>query len=148
MSSLQKLTKTKSQARRNLWFERVMASLALVNLLLVLFDLSYIPLRDFWLQGKIRVLGFTLGPIQVPGFALKIPLPPIAKWYDPIKGIEPYRDTQQYLQRVDELERRIKETGRQGLRSPQVEVILQDLRGRSTEIVDTNPFQAANKRVI
>ena len=145
MSSLQKLTPSKSQARRNLWFERVMAILALVNLLLVLFDLSYIPLRDFWLQGKIKVLGFTLGPIQVPGFALKIPLPPITKWYDPIKGIEPYRDTQQYLQRVDELERRIRERGRQGLRSPEVELILQDLRRRSTEIVDTNPFQVANK---
>lgn len=145
MSSLQKLTPSKSQARRNLWFERVMASLALLNLLLVLFDLSYIPLRDFWLQGKIRALGFTLGPIKVPGFTLKIPRPPIAKWYDPIKGIEPYRDTQQYLQRVDELERRIRETGQQGLRSPQVEVILQDLRRRSVEIVDTNPFQAANK---
>jgi hypothetical protein len=145
MSSLQKLTPSKSKARRNLWFERVMASLALLNLLLVLFDLSYIPLRDFWLQGKIRALGFTLGPIKVPGFTLKIPLPPIAKWYDPIKGIEPYRDTQQYLQRVDDLERRIRETGRQVVRSPQVEVILQDLRRRSTEIVDTNPFQAANK---
>jgi hypothetical protein len=145
MSSLQKLAPSKSQARRNLWFERVMAILALVNLLLVLFDLSYVPLRDFWLQGKIKVLGFSLGPIQVPAFTLKIPLPPIAKWYDPIKGIEPYRDTQQYLQRVNALERQIRETGQQGVRSPQVEAILQDLRRRSVEIVDTNPFQLANK---
>ena len=145
MSSLQKLAPSKSQARRNLWFERVMAILALVNLILVLFDLSYVPLRDFWLQGKIKVLGFTVGSIQVPAFTLKIPLPPIAKWYDPIKGIEPYRDTQQYLQRVNALERQIRETGRQGVRSPQLEAILQDLRRRSVEIVDTNPFQLANK---
>src|SRR5919199_1155428 len=132
MSSLQKLTPSKSQARRNLWFERVMASLALVNLVLVLFDLSYIPMRDFWLHHQIKFFGFTL----------QIPLPPITKWYDPIKGIEPYRDTQQYLQRVDALESQISQTG---VRSPQVEAILQELRRRSTEIVDTNPFQVANK---
>ena len=142
MSSFQRLTKTKSQARRNLWFERVMASLALVNLLLVLFDLSYIPLRNFWLQGKIQVLGFPLGQIRFPGFTVEIPLPPIAQWYDPIKGIEPYRDTQQYLKRVDDLENQMLATG---LQSPQVTVILQDLRRRSEEMIDTNPFQLANK---
>jgi hypothetical protein len=142
MSSFQRLTKTKSQARRNLWFERVMASLALVNLLLVLFDLSYIPLRNFWLQGKIQVLGFTLGQIRFPGFTVEIPLPPIAQWYDPIKGIEPYRDTQQYLKRVDDLENQMLATG---LQSPQVTVILEDLRRRSEEMIDTNPFQLANK---
>lgn len=119
-----------------------MALLALANLLLVLFDLSYIPLRDFWLHGKVKVLGFTLGPVQAPGFFIKIPLPPIAKWYDPIKGIEPHRDTQQYLQRVDDLENQIRLTG---VRSPQVVVILQDLQRRSEEIIDTNPFQLANK---
>jgi hypothetical protein len=142
MSSLQKLTRRTSRVRRNLWFERVMAILAAVNLLLVLFDLSYVPLRDFWLQGKVKILGFTLGPVKFPGFTLQIPLPPVTKWYDSIKGIEPYRDTQQYLQRVDELESEISQTG---VRSPQVEVILQDLRRRSVEMIDTNPFQLANK---
>lgn len=142
MSSLQKLTKRTSKARRNLWFERVMASLALLNLILVLFDLSYIPLRDFWLQGKIQVLGFHLGPIKFSGFPLKIPLPPVTKWYDPIKGIEPYRDTQQYLNKVRDLETQIRAFG---LLSPEAEIILQDLRRRSEEIIDTNPFQGANK---
>ena len=119
MSSLQRLPRrpSQNQVRRSLWFERLMALLALANLLLVLFDLSYIPLRDFWLHGKVKVLGFTLGPVQVPGYFIRIPLPPIAKWYDPIKGIEPYRDTQQYLQRVDDLENQISLTG---VRSPQV----------------------------
>ncbi len=142
MSSLQKLTRRTSRVRRNLWFERVMAILAAVNLLLVLFDLSYVPLRDFWLQGKVKILGFTLGSVKFPGFTLAIPLPPVTKWYDSIKAIEPYRDTQQYLQRVDELQSEISQTG---VRSPQVEVILQDLRRRSVEMIDTNPFQLANK---
>lgn len=132
MSALKKLTPNPRQARRNLWFERVMASLALLNFILVLFDLSYIPLRDFWLQGRIKIMSLTL----------EIPLPPITKWYDPIKDIEPYRDTQQYLRRVNELKRQINQTG---VRSPEVEVILQDLRRLSAEIIDTNPFQVANK---
>jgi hypothetical protein len=141
MSSLQKWirTKSKSQVRRSILFERAsllfergMAILALLNLLLVLFDLSYIPLRDFWLQGKIKLSGFTLD----------VPLPPITKWYDPIKGIEPYRDTQQYLEEVSKLESQISQTG---MRSPEVEAILQNLRRRSAEMIDTNPFQLANK---
>jgi hypothetical protein len=132
MSSLQKLTKRRSKVRQSLWFERIMAVLALVNLLLVLFDLTYIPLRDFWLQGKIRIRGLTL----------EVPLPPITEWYDQFKGIEPYRDTQQYLERVEDLENQI---GQTGLRSQQVEVILADLRRRSSEIIDTNAFQVANK---
>ena len=132
MSSLQKLTKATSPIRRNLLFERIMAVLASVNLLLVVFNISYIPLRDFWLQGKIKVFGLTL----------EMPLPPVTQWYDPIKGIEPYRDTDQYLEKVNELEIQIKQTG---VRSLQVEQILQDLRRQSAEIIDTNPFQAANK---
>jgi hypothetical protein len=109
-----------------------MAVLALVNLLLVIFDISYIPLRDFWLQGRIKVFGLTL----------QVPLPPLTQGYDPIKGIEPNRDTAQYLEKIEDLERQISETG---VKSPQVELILQDLRRRSAEIVDTNPFQVANK---
>ena len=132
MSSLQKFIPKTSSPRRNLFFERVMAVLALVNLLLVIFDISYIPLRDFWLQGRIKVFGLTL----------QVPLPPLTQGYDPIKGIEPNRDTAQYLEKIEDLERQISETG---VKSPQVELILQDLRRRSTEIVDTNPFQVANK---
>lgn len=132
MSSLQKLTRKTRSARRNLFFERIMAILAVTNLLLVLFDLSYIPLRDFWLQGKIKVFGLTV----------EIPLPPITQWYDPIKDIEPNRDTDQYLEKVNELEIQINQTG---VGSLQVEQILQELRRQSEEIVDTNPFQGANK---
>ena len=141
MSSLPKLTgiSSKNQVRRHRWFERVsltfergMALLALLNLILVLFDLSYIPLRDFWLHRQIKFSNFTAD----------VPLPPITQWYDWIKGIEPYRDTDQYLKRVEDLESQISQTG---LKSPQVEGILQDLRRRSAEIVDTNPFQVANK---
>ncbi|HBY79405.1 MAG TPA: hypothetical protein DEG47_20925 [Cyanobacteria bacterium UBA11148] len=144
MSSLPRLTQTKrkSQVRRSLWFERLMAILASVNLLLVLFDLSYIPLRDFWLHRKLQVFSFKIGPIKSEGSPISIPLPNITPWYDPVKGIIPYRETQQYLERVDELENKLINTG---LRSPEVAQLLEDLRRQSEEIIDTNPFQVANK---
>ncbi len=132
MSSLPKITKKKSTTRRNLWFERLIALLASANLGLVLFDLSYTPWRNFWLQGNIHLLNFTV----------KIPLPPITKWYDPIKGIEPNRETQKYLDTVNALEEQVAQTG---LQSPQVENLLAQLRLLSSETIDTDPFRIANK---
>lgn len=149
MSSLQKLTPVNSKRKlpQSLWFERGMALIASANLLLVLFDLSYIPLRNFWLQGRIT--------LPLLNQTLQLPMPAIAKWYDPIKGIEPYRDTDQYLQRVDDLEKTLGITELPSLqpdteiiarlRSQQAAEILEDLRRRSIEIVETNPFQVANK---
>ncbi|HBE20197.1 MAG TPA: hypothetical protein DEG17_26705 [Cyanobacteria bacterium UBA11149] len=148
MSSLQKLDNQKNQPKRkkknsrNLWFERAMAIVASANLFLVVFDLSYIPLRDFWLQRRIQVFSFKIGPIVSKGFPVPIPIPNITPLYDPIKGIEPYRDTAQYLERVTQLQSKLIEPG---LRSPEVASILEDLRRRSTEMINTNPFQIANK---
>ena len=152
MSSLQKFnqrniqkaitSQRKGKTRPNLWFERVMAILALVNLLLVLFDLTYVPLRDFWLQRKIQIFSFKIGPIESQGFPVPIPIPDITPFYDLVKGIEPYRDTEQYLRKVDELEKKLINPG---LESPEVEVILRDLRLRSEEMIEINPFQVANK---
>src|ERR671932_1609266 len=148
MSSLPKLTpiKNQSQVRRSLWFERGMAIIASANLLLILFDLSYIPLRNFWLQGRIT--------IPLLNQTIQVPLPPIAKWYDPFKGIEPYRETREYLKKVDNLEKQLGLTQSPSLqtqeiltrlRSRQTADILADLRRQSEEMVDTNPFQVANK---
>ena len=49
-----------------------MAIAATVNLGLVLFDLSYVPWRDFYLRN----------------------FPGLIRVYDPIKGIEPHRETE------------------------------------------------------
>jgi len=109
-----------------------MAIAATVNLGLVIFNLSYIPWRDFWLHGNIDLLGLTL----------KIPLPPITQWYDPIKDIEPYRQTQEYLNTVNALENQVSLTG---LHSLQAETLLQELRRQSDEMIQTNPFALASK---
>ncbi len=59
-----------------------MAAIALLNYILVLFDLSYIPLRDVYLRY----------------------LPEFTTWYgEQFKGIEPYRTTEAYLNTVDQL---------------------------------------------
>ncbi|AFY60474.1 hypothetical protein [Synechococcus sp. PCC 6312] len=119
----------------NRTYERLMAILASGNLLLVLFNLSYVPWRDFWLQGRVS--------IPLVNRVLYIPMPlDITKLYDPIKGIEPHRDTQAYLELVNQLEASIEGLG---YGSSETQNILADLRARSVEMVETNPFAIANK---
>ncbi|MEH2292363.1 MAG: hypothetical protein V7K31_04335 [Nostoc sp.] len=110
----------KSSKQRNIWFERFMAIAATVNLGLVLFDLSYVPWRDFYLRK----------------------LPQIIKIYDPIKGIEAHRDTKSYLEAVDALEEQVNQTG---LQSPQVNGRLIQISRLSSEMIDSNPFAGVNK---
>ncbi|NJL00373.1 MAG: hypothetical protein HC910_07280 [Spirulinaceae cyanobacterium SM2_1_0] len=130
--------------RPSLWFEKIMALLATANYILVLFDFSYIPLRDFWLQGRVRLVDFKIGQFeyQFPAEPVTVMPLPVTEWYDWVKGIEPYRDTDEYLNTIEELKDTLFQSS---LQSEEVEVILADLRQRSDEIIDTNPFQVANK---
>jgi hypothetical protein len=97
-----------------------MALLAVADLLLVLFDFSYISCRDFYLRN----------------------IPSLLALYDPVKGIEPHRETQKYLNTVDRLEQQLAQTG---LQAPQVQPLLADLRAQSVAMIQENPFQIANK---
>ncbi|NJN19946.1 MAG: hypothetical protein HC812_00450 [Leptolyngbya sp. RL_3_1] len=104
-----------------LWFERIFALIGLVNLLLVLFDASYIRFRDIYLQF----------------------IPEVTVWYgETLKGIEPERATVTYLETVDKLKEQVAQTG---LTSIQAETLLADLREQSQALVDENPFQIAGK---
>lgn len=114
------MNKQKKSKQGNLWLERLIAIIALFNLGLVFFDMSYVPWRDFYL-GRV---------------------PQITKISDPIKGIEPYRDTDNYLKTVETLKKQVSETG---LRSSQVETLLKDLSLQSVEIIQSNPFAGAGK---
>ncbi len=109
-----------------------MALIAAANLGLVAFDLTYVPWRNFWLQRSVQVLSW-----RIP-----LPLPDVTPLYDPIKGIEPHRDTQKYVKTVQQLETDLQQFG---IDSPQVTQQLETLRQRSVEMVETNPFTAANK---
>lgn len=111
---------TNSRKQRNLWFEKLMAIIATINLGLVLFNLTYIPWRNFYLRK----------------------LPQITQVYDPVKGIEPHRETLDYLAAVNALKHQVSQTG---LQSPQTETQLANLRRLSNDMIDTNPFAAALK---
>lgn len=101
-----------------------MAIIAIINLALVMFDISYIPLRDFYLRR----------------------FPELTEWYgEQFKGIEPERSTIAYLATVNELEQQLEQTGQVGLESPQSQQFLRELRRRSQDMIDENPFQIANK---
>ena len=65
----------KTLQRRYRWLERLMAILAALNLVLVFFDLSYVSLRDVYVQT----------------------VPSLVQRYDPVKGIAPHPFTQYYL---------------------------------------------------
>jgi uncharacterized protein YehS (DUF1456 family) len=97
-----------------------MAITATINLSLVLFDLSYVNWRDFYFRR----------------------VPQLTQFYDPVKGIEPHRDTKNYLQAVAALEAQISQTG---LNSPQAESKLAEINRLSSEMIDSNPFAGAGK---
>jgi hypothetical protein len=142
--------------------ETCLALLVLFNYLLVIFDLTYIPLRDFWLQGRLQItlLRFNepikLGAISFqelqipPKQPLEIPFVKGVSGYDAVKGIKPYRSTNDYLTIVKNLENLINQptfiTGEiQEEYRQEVQLLLHQLRTRSIEIVDTNPFASAGK---
>ncbi|MGF1493708.1 MAG: hypothetical protein ACFBSC_14880 [Microcoleaceae cyanobacterium] len=106
--------------RKGLWFDQTMAVLAILNFGLVLFNISYIPWRDFYFRY----------------------LPRITTWYDPIKGIEPHRETKTYLETVERLAQQIPATG---LDSPEVEETLGSLQEQSIDMINEDPFAIADK---
>lgn len=119
--TLSQIKRARQRPRATL-FEQTMAVIALINLVLVLFDLSYIRFRDLYLRL----------------------LPEPTVWYgERFKGIEPERTTTNYLALVDEVSEEI--AAGASLDSVTVERILAQLREQSAVIVDENPFAVANK---
>jgi hypothetical protein len=101
---------------KNLWWERGLAILIAINFGWVLFDLSYVPWRNLYFRY----------------------LPALTKIYDPLKGIEPHRETTKYLATIDKLQQ-------QKISSPAAQLLLKDLAEQSVLIIETNPFQGAGK---
>ena len=84
-------------------WDQTIAVIAAVNLTWVAIDLTYIPLRNFWLQRNLY---------PVPSLPLVVPLPwlpDITPVLDPLKGIEPHRDTEAYLKAYTALDRALQE---------------------------------------
>jgi hypothetical protein len=136
-----------------------MAILASINLGLVVFDLTYVSWRNFWLQSNV-VVPFTDQRIHIPLPVMacrdrSVPTGQPAEivsqsvitcLYDPVKGIEQHRDTLDYLRTVEQLQQQVSQFGlAQGLQSAQVQATLLRLRRQSEAMITLNPFAAANK---
>ena len=131
--------------RGNIWFEKFMALVAVINLIIVGFDLSYVPLRDFWLSGRVAVGGIKSAYIKYDGIELDLLPENVSQFiiqYDAVKGIVPNRDTEEYLDRVEQLKL---ELATNGVDTPKAKNLFGDIRRRSIEIVQTNAFAEANK---
>ena len=112
-----KVKQTENRDRN--WWSQLVALIALIDLILVLFNFSYLPLRDIYLSNA----------------------PLLVKIYDPVKGIEPHPDTETYLATSDRLQEQIPRTG---LTTSTLE-LLAFLRQQSIFLIEENPFLAANK---
>ncbi|MEM8722861.1 MAG: hypothetical protein AAGE84_26855 [Cyanobacteria bacterium P01_G01_bin.39] len=145
MTIVKRVPKKTKKYRPYLWFEKFMALLAVINLLIVAFDLSYVPLRDFWLSGQVTVGGIKTAYIQLEGIELDLLPDNVSKLitrYDVVKGIIPNRDTEEYLAKVEQLEQELLVNGAD---SQTAIALLGDLRRRSIEIIQTDAFSEANK---
>ncbi|MGJ3253384.1 MAG: hypothetical protein ACFE0J_19950 [Elainellaceae cyanobacterium] len=103
----------------NVW-NKFAAIIISVNFILVLFNATYVPLRDVYWRY----------------------FPAIVTTYDPVKNIEPHPDTQRYLNTVGQLEQQLASAG---LESEQTEQLLVELKRQSRTLIEENPFLAANK---
>ena len=126
-----------SRGALGLGWDRFVAIWASLNLLWVAFDLTYVPLRSFWLQRNLYPL---------PGVPLVIPLgmlPDVTPWIDPLKGIEPHRETQAYLSHFAQLEQAMAGPRNGGLSATQQQALRRQAE-LTHNLIDSNPFLASN----
>ncbi|MEO0013841.1 MAG: hypothetical protein RLZZ535_2230, partial [Cyanobacteriota bacterium] len=122
-----------------------MALVAVINLAIVGFDLSYVPLRDFWFSGQVTLGSINTAYVKLAGIELDLLPKNISRLitqYDVVKGIIPNRDTQEYLAKVEQLKL---ELAANGVDSANAKILFGDIRRRSLEIIQTNAFAEANK---
>lgn len=102
------------------WWTKLVAAIALINYLLVLFNYSYIPFRHTYLKY----------------------VPVVVSAYDPVKGIQPHSPIHNYLNKVDALAEQI---NNQGLEEETTQQLLKNLRQESLVILDNTTFLIANQ---
>ena len=147
MTIVKRSSRRVKKYRPNLWLERLITLVAVINLVIVAFDLSYVPLRDFWLSGRVTIGGINSAYIKYDGIKLDLIPQNVSNFvtqYDVVKGIIPNRDTEEYLEKVEQLKQEL------GSSNNDVDVaivqnIFGDLRRRSIEIIQTDAFSEANK---
>lgn len=117
-------------------WDRFVALWAALNLVWVAVDLTYVPLRPFWMERNLH---------PIPSMPLAVPLPllpDITPWMDPLKGIEPHRETQAFTAEFARLDA-VMAGHRPGVPlNPVQQQTLQRMVQLSHQMVDTDPFQA------
>ncbi|MGF1514432.1 MAG: hypothetical protein ACFB5Z_12170 [Elainellaceae cyanobacterium] len=109
-----------SHPSRN-WWGKAVAIVAVVNLAIALFNVSYLPLRNLYLRY----------------------IPAVVTAYDPVKGIEPHPTTFAYIQTVDALHQQIESAP--SLEAAAVGDALAQLRRQSEALIQENPFASAGQ---
>ncbi|PZV07188.1 MAG: hypothetical protein DCF32_07970 [Leptolyngbya sp.] len=110
------MVKFKSYFERHYpYLERAIAIIALVNLVLVVFDLTYHNLRPVYRQY----------------------LSAVTQVYDPVKGIKAHPLTERYSAQVEQLKSELDQTG---LRSPSTQAALSDLQNLSQQLAVERAF--------
>ncbi len=118
-------------------WDRFVAVWASINLAWVAFDLTYVPLRTFWLQRNLY---------PIPSVPLVVPLtviPDITPLVDPIKGIEPHRETQTYLVQFRRLDVALAGLPAGQPPSGHQVALLQRQSKLTAQLIDSNPFLAS-----
>jgi len=118
-------------------WDRFVALWAALNLAWVGFDLTYVQLRTFWLQRNLYPL---------PSVPLVLPLqviPDITPWVDPIKGIEPHRETEAYLAAFAQLDQALLALPQGRMPDALQSQLLRRQIQLSEQLIDGNPFEAS-----
>ncbi len=105
----------------NNWWGKLVAIIAVANLAIALFNVSYLPLRNLYLRY----------------------LPAVVTAYDPVKGIEAHPTTSAYIRAVDALHEQVE--GAPSLESVGVGEALAQLRQQSEALIQENPFASAGQ---
>ncbi|MCP4973327.1 MAG: hypothetical protein GY914_06590 [Prochlorococcus sp.] len=120
-------------SQRQFWrrWDQVVALIAATNLTWIIFDISYVPLRNFWLHRNLYPL---------PSMSVVVPLPwlpDVTRFYDGVKGIAPHRDTQIYIKHFEELDQA---ANRDGINSPKSQQLRLQQLVLTNQLIDDNPF--------
>ncbi len=97
-----------------------MTLMAAINLSFILFDLTYLWLRPYYYHL----------------------LPNAVAIYDPVKGIEKHRETNKYLEKVQQIERIYQKEGKVNVEMIQ---LANELKQLSVLMIDTDPFKLSGQ---
>ena len=129
---------TEPAGRWTLGWDRFVAVWASVNLLWVAFDITYVPLRTFWLQRNLYPIP------SVPLVVHLTVIPDVTPLVDPIKGIEPHRETQAYLQHFRQLDAALLALPAGQAPQPSQVALLNRHAQLTAQLIDGNPFLASD----